>query len=504
MDLGSLTQPAILCQCLRCSSSLAVLENEWAKLSSSYSLATAWLSVNLHRISISSERKQIPNTSDMTLLRERIIQEISCKLCQQKLGVLCELDNGKTPQRDRNSIQDGALIPAGTSDLYSVDPLMQRQMQHQGRSIDQISTSVNHLQDTMTDLKHSFTALRIELNGPSRHLGETGNMNGQGFDMIATVLKELKSKSEEIEKLKLEIEALKLKNRFIEEFKQKDPGILSAREGKLPEVQSPGLLQAGRKRAWPDAFSTGGSQVIADSFDEEDMIDDLSLENLPTYSVRVPTKHSGSSSASTSQYRLEAGHRTDGANGTGERADNTEKSTAKRPRLTQTNEENGEKIEKRRPGRPPRKSMTQPTKPVISQPADIAPSDSRELVVTNTSTQVPTANSSPGTEYSRRGRPRLRRSTRGQSMGPVEARDRVGDAGGKSNQVSAADDSGKGSDTWTNADNLPKGHQSNMTNGVKSSETEAEEKRRAKIAMRDVMIQMAMQREETMETDETR
>lgn len=94
MDLASLTRPAILTQCLRCSSSLAVLENEWAKLSNSYSIAAAWQSVNLHRISVSSERKQIPQTSDMNILRGRIIQEISCKLCQQKLGVLSGLDNG--------------------------------------------------------------------------------------------------------------------------------------------------------------------------------------------------------------------------------------------------------------------------------------------------------------------------------------------------------------------------------------------------------------------------
>lgn len=94
MDLSHLTRPGILCQCARCSSSLAALENEWAKLSNAYSIPTAWLSVDLHRIAVSSERKQIPQTSDMTLLRGRVIQEVSCKLCQQRMGVLCPLDNG--------------------------------------------------------------------------------------------------------------------------------------------------------------------------------------------------------------------------------------------------------------------------------------------------------------------------------------------------------------------------------------------------------------------------
>jgi hypothetical protein len=94
MDLSDLTRPAILCQCLRCSSSLAVLENEWGKLSSVYGVATAWLSVNLQRITISSEEKRIPQTSEMSLLRGRIAQDVSCKLCQQKLAVICGLDNG--------------------------------------------------------------------------------------------------------------------------------------------------------------------------------------------------------------------------------------------------------------------------------------------------------------------------------------------------------------------------------------------------------------------------
>lgn len=94
MDMSHLTRPGILCQCSGCSSSLAALENEWAKLSNAYSIPTAWLSVDLHRVSVSSERKQIPNTSDMTLLRGRVIQEVSCKLCKQRMGVLCPLDNG--------------------------------------------------------------------------------------------------------------------------------------------------------------------------------------------------------------------------------------------------------------------------------------------------------------------------------------------------------------------------------------------------------------------------
>lgn len=71
-----------------------MLENEWAKLSNSYTIATGWLSVDLNRILISSDRKQVPQSSDLSWLRGRILQEVGCKLCQQKLAVLCVLDNG--------------------------------------------------------------------------------------------------------------------------------------------------------------------------------------------------------------------------------------------------------------------------------------------------------------------------------------------------------------------------------------------------------------------------
>lgn len=94
MDLSRLTRPAILAQCSRCSSSLAALENEWARLSNSYALAAGWLSVELHRISVQSDKKIIPQSSDLVVLRGRVLQDVSCKLCQQKLGVLCMLENG--------------------------------------------------------------------------------------------------------------------------------------------------------------------------------------------------------------------------------------------------------------------------------------------------------------------------------------------------------------------------------------------------------------------------
>ncbi|KAK5690338.1 hypothetical protein LTS12_028809, partial [Elasticomyces elasticus] len=325
MDLSRLTRPAILCQCLRCSSSLAALENEWAKLSNSYSLVTGWLSVDVHRIAISSEKKQIPQSSDMSLLRGRILQEISCKLCQQKLGVLCSLENGPnifwklakvsfreivtmrtveplfkegalerllnpSPRRDRTSIQPGALVPTGSDGGDTNDMTVTQQMQHQGHSIDHISSSVSNLHDTMYELKHAFTALRLELDGPGRFSSDVGNPAGSDFDMIATVLKELKLKTEEIERLKLEVEALKFKNRYMEDHSTKSVSMAGI-EVALPEIQTPGLISDSRKRPWPDSFPSGRTQPIADSYDDEsDILDDFTIADAPIKPVKIPLK----------------------------------------------------------------------------------------------------------------------------------------------------------------------------------------------------------------------
>ncbi|KAJ5645855.1 hypothetical protein N7490_002227 [Penicillium lividum] len=546
MDLANLSRPAILAQCSRCSSSLAVLENEWATLSNAYSIATAWLSVNFNRISISTERKQIPQTPEFHLLRGRTTQEVTCKLCQQKLGALCTLDNGPNifwkmsrvafrevvtmrtaepiskdgalerflrptppePVQDRPSVHDAALVPSGTSGV-SKDPALQRQMQHQGRSIDQISSSVNHLQDTMTDLKHSFTSLRIELQGPSRHMAENGNLNSQGFDMVATVLKELKSKSDEIEKLKLEIEALKLRNRFMEERRPGNTDYLSTKDEVLPEVQSPGLLQAGRKRAWPDAFSTGRSHTVADSFGEEDMIDDLALETRSTYLCSLPIQDShritngetkgqspsGSPSGDDMNHRQPIRAVVDN-----QRPMFSQQSPTKRLRVTQSSADLSRtqyNPDKRRPGRP-RKSISQSFKPNTAQTSDISQRNSEAGTESSSSVKVPTALSSPPKQPTS-GRPR--RTTRSRSMGPAELnRDEPKET-----------DASNGERMEESSNNEPVGPKNgDATTGehdgvrVEDSEAMAKERRKAKVAARDVMTRIAMRREEVMETDESR
>ncbi|KAJ5625400.1 hypothetical protein N7510_001709 [Penicillium lagena] len=539
MDLAHLTRPAILCQCSRCSSSLAALENEWARLSNSYSIATAWLSVNLHRISVSSERKQIPQSSDMNLLRGRIIQEVFCKLCQQKLGVLCALDNGPnvfwkmakvafreivtmrtvepifnneslskltTPKepthRDRSSIQEDALVPSGPTDTTRDTSFsMQRQMQHQGRSIDQISSSVNHLQDTMMDLKHSFTSLRIEMNGPNSHIGENGAHN---FDMIATVLKELKSKSEEIEKLKLEIETLKLKNRFMGGNQQNPTDTLSVVNGALPVVRSPGLLQAGRKRPWSESFPSEHTQPIADSFDEEDdILDDVSLADLPIHCSRVPLKdphhvngHQEQPGVASPRRQIEVGRPSDLPSVTAV----NEQSAAKRPRLTQSNNESSQpNPPQKRPVGRPRKSFNQSTKPEIPR----ASNESVSADLTEAIEPVqPQSNPAP------RGRGRPRRSTTSGSRpaSPLARHNERYNAEGKDQTGRETSQTAHGGEINHQNGKAPGEEQEKGGDSPQDTPAEAamHEKRKAKVAARDVMTRMAMQHEEMMETEGAR
>ncbi|KAJ5462242.1 hypothetical protein N7530_010447 [Penicillium desertorum] len=512
MDLSHLTRPGILCQCARCSSSLAALENEWAKLSNAYSIPTAWLSVDLHRIAVSSERKQIPQTSDMTLLRGRVIQEVSCKLCQQRMGVLCPLDNGmnilwkmskiafreivtmrtvqpvfkqgalerlicppkEPPRRNPDLVQGSALVPAGCTDPSTLDPTMQKQMLHQGRTIDQISNSVNHLQDTMSDLKHSFTALRIELNGPGRNLGEGSVLQGHDFDMIAMVLKELKSKSDEIEKLKLEIEALKLKNRYMGVTVPQQPESLSLinMNAALPEVRSPGLLQAGRKRNWPDAFPGDRSQAIADSFDEDDMVDEMSLSDPPMNSSRIPLNDQRQPAI---------------ANGppAEEELRSIEQTIAKRPRLGAPPEDSlpiappqPQAVPQKRPPGRPRKSISQPTIPDPTESSSTAPS----------STQGDVESSGQQNTVRRR---TSRRSLRAQSLGP-----------NISHAHSQEDQQVSQESTEPPADIQPAPNKKSKHD--EGDEAAMNEKRKAKVAARDVMAKMALQHEEALEAENAR
>jgi FtsZ-binding cell division protein ZapB len=407
-------------------------------------------------------------------------------------------------RRNSDFIQDSALVPAGCTDPTSLDPSMQKQMLHQGRSIDQISNSVNHLQDTMSDLKHSFTALRIELNGPNRNMGEESLLQGHDFDMIATVLRELKLKSEEIEKLKLEIEALKLKNRYMgvtppqqqQQHQQETLSVMNM-NAVLPEVRSPGLLQAGRKRAFPDAFPL--DRTIADSFDEDDMVDDFALCDPPVNPARVPLNDQ--------QRRITNGdaaaENTAGSAGLlveiSERSQNTPSQhvVAKRPRLSQPTQNDTQAAappqpppQKRPPGRP-RKSISQPN---ITESPSALPSGAAPPI-----TQDGTESNTPTGTLRRR---QSRRSLREQSLGA------------NFNQENGLEDTHQPQESNTQpqpATNKKSKRNTGSPNGNRTGvpddsadEAAMNEKRKAKVAARDVMAKMALQHEEALEAGNTR
>ncbi|KAI9368622.1 hypothetical protein BJX61DRAFT_546369 [Aspergillus egyptiacus] len=542
MDLSKLTRPAILCQCSRCSSSLAALENEWAKLSNSYSVAAGWLSIEINRISISSEEKLIPQTSELSLIRGRIIRELGCKLCQQKLGVLCALDNGPNvfwklskvsfreivtmrtvepsfkggdrvledilfPKLKALSLKPegpGALVPTGSDEIDHYNATVEQQIQQQGLSLDHISSSVTNLNDTMHELKSAFTSMRIELNGPSRFSNEH-TLTNSDFDMIATVLKELKSKSDEIEKLKLEIEALKFRNRYVEEQTARQALPPQAMEAPLPEVGTPGLLQGSRKRPFPFPEHDQGvrENPVADSFEDEDDGDSMvnfSLRESRIPPVKIPVRDSETtmehipdpSLSRSPRLQIEVSHL----------ADHTPPSPialaeplAKRPRLSSSTNSS---TQKKGRGRPSRKSTSQTQTDASVNPKPTPLDGQKDNVGLNGHTDQP---SSTSTEHrnSQENPPTRSHRLRSRSRPPSpNSRHRMSaeNIGNKAN--GAQQDRTAGSEPTIQ-------HQPIVDMGKENSGAEkANDKRKAQTVQRDIMAKLAMQREEAMETEDAR
>ncbi|EED22773.1 conserved hypothetical protein [Talaromyces stipitatus ATCC 10500] len=299
MILSHLSRPSILCQCSRCSSSVAACENEWAKLSDTYSTVTGWLSIDRNRINVSSEKKQIPQSSELGFVRGRVVQDIVCRLCHQKLGGLVHLESdtkvfwklSKMSFREIISMRESHPLFVEGSLSWLLAPVEQtpapnesanntplsathsearlsQTLYNQGASLSRISNTVEELHDTMADLKQSFKALRLELNTtPSARNPEYHG--DEAMQMLRTVLKELQSKSDEIEKLKLENESLKLKARYLQgrplSAVPTTPRMLE--DAAMPEEQSPGFLNESGKRGLLGAST---QLQIADSFEDHE------------------------------------------------------------------------------------------------------------------------------------------------------------------------------------------------------------------------------------------
>ncbi|KAL4996763.1 hypothetical protein BDV10DRAFT_171454 [Aspergillus recurvatus] len=537
MDLSKITRPAVLCQCSRCLSSLAVLENEWVKLSNSYSVVSGWLSFQLQRISISTEKKQIPQSSELTLIRGRIVQELGCKLCHQKLGALCALDNGANifwklskvslleivtmrpvepifkegagvledllfPKHkaigfgmDGSPAHPGPLVPASSNDNRGIS--VEHHIQQQGQSLDHISSSVSNLHDTMHELKNAFTAMRIELNGPNRFLNEQDLVNTD-FNMVTTVLKELKSKADEIEKLKLEIEALKLRNRFVEEHTARQTQHSLVVEAPLPEVRSPGLLQGSRKRPFPfpEHYNGVRERPVPDSFDDEDGLEDdmaefsLAETNIP--SVKIPLKDHETTMEPVHDPSPRLQIAVDHSTYQTPQSLSPEEPAAKRPRLASENSSSSRKPR----GRPSRKSISQADATQNSRPGVLDEQGSNN------------SQASPNIEQkSLEDRParshRLRSRSRAASLNTRNSR--LSDSADKTKP-----DTNKPSEQSTQLtvelgkENAELEITGPSTNEVKKTKAEMNEKRKAQAAARDNMAKLAMQREEAMDTEEAR
>lgn len=242
------------------------------------------------------------NVSYLTMTRPRIFWKlpkvsfreiITMKAAQPiiKEGALERLlrpDGATSPdsRQDRTPTQ-GALVRSGRTD--------------NDENIRHISHTVSNLHDSMTELKSSFTALRIELNGSGL---EDGN-NYDNFGMVSTVLKELKAKSDEIVNLRLEIEALKVKNKYAMMSQSASEG-----GGSFPTAKNPGLLLegSGRKRTLGDAYPGGRTQPVSDSFEEDDddetdegeriLAGSIPLLDAAQQSTKVPLRRSGPMSPS--------------------------------------------------------------------------------------------------------------------------------------------------------------------------------------------------------------
>ncbi|OKL58459.1 hypothetical protein UA08_05990 [Talaromyces atroroseus] len=320
MDLSHLSRPSILCQCARCSSSVAACENEWAKLSDTYSTLTGWVSIDMNRINVSPEKKQIPHSSELEFVRGRTVQDIVCRLCRQKLGGLVHLETeakvfwklSKVSFREIITMKESHPLFVGGSLSWLLEAVEQPVAQtdaegspsfstgrretalsqtllNQGASLSRISSSVEELHDTMSDLKQSFKALRLELNTTTPSTRSQEYHGDEAMDMLRTVLKELQSKSDEIEKLKLENDSLKWRNKCLQEH-QAGTNTLGPQVPELkalPQVQSPAFLA----EAGTSGLPVAATQIpIADTFEEDNEIMDHTTDHEINPSSMAPVK----------------------------------------------------------------------------------------------------------------------------------------------------------------------------------------------------------------------
>ncbi|RDW74568.1 uncharacterized protein DSM5745_07230 [Aspergillus mulundensis] len=405
---------------------------------------------------------------------------------------------------DGSPARPGALVPADSNHIDGREISVQHHIQQQGQSLDHISSSVSTLHDTMHELKNAFTAMRIELNGPNRFPSEQDLANTD-FNMVTTVLKELKSKADEIEKLKLEIEALKLRNRFMDEQTARQAQQSLVVEAPLPEVRSPGLLQGdhgSRKRPFPfpEHYNGVHGRPVPDSFDDDDLEDNLAEFSLgereidiPS-SVKIPLKDHETTMESTHdpspRLQIEVNHSTYHT----PPSLSSDEPAAKRPRLSSSANSNPNKKPR---GRPSRKSISQTDatrifnpSPLNEQTTQSKPTD-QEKTLENRPTRSNRLRS-----RSRAASPNARTRNRQSLDNSDKTQENTSINTPTEPSAQLAVELGK-----ENADlDITAPH----ANEGKKTKAELNERRKAQAAARDHMVKLAMQREEAMDTEESR
>lgn len=414
----------------------------------------------------------------------------------------------KTLGVDGSSSHTGALVATNPSEVDNYDVSVEHQIQRQGLNLDHISSSVSNLHDTMHELKNAFTSMRIELNGPSRFPSER-DLTNSDFNMVTTVLRELKSKADEIEKLKLEIEALKFRNRYVEEHTRQPLPTLTV-EAPLPEVATPGLLREGRKRPFPfpDHYQGGRERPVADSFDddgdEEDSIIDFTLGETGIPSVKIPLKGNETTAEPTLDPISSRSHslqiEVDNSINDTPQSLSLDQPPSKRPRLSSS----GNMGSNKRPrGRPPRKSISQTTQPDSTtnpKPASVPEQDSNPQHSTPTNHQG-TLENRPTRSSSLRSRSRARSPN---SRNRVSTDNSERNTGNPQQNKNTPAESSNHPTVELDKENSLVEIRGSQPNGGKGPRVEVNEKRRAQTAARDNMAKIAMQREEAMDTENVR
>lgn len=407
---------------------------------------------------------------------------------------------------------------------------------NQGASLNKISHSVDELHDTMSDLKQSFKALRLELNTtPSTRSQE---YNGdEAMEMLKTVLKELQAKSDEIEKLKLENESLKLRDKCRQgRHLSATPITPQNLEGRsIPEVQSPGFLIEHGKRA----LLTAATEIpIPDSFDEDHEIMDHTPSNeaaSPIPPVKVPLKPAAENPPTSSRPRQEQD--TNPQSGSRRRRSSGEPAT-KRLRLTMTEDQEiradssagtSQPVKERKRGRPSGRRKSEalpPTQQLLTPSTEDAVSNTNAASVapeTQTNVAQPssaTASSAMETSRPSTGRRRRGRSKASLSRSASQAASRPPSDSPKSHGANKSQDEPKSQDKPTLQNSLP-GRASEFEVAVNVAELtpesvinenelfpkgdqiagrelEESRQRQAKVAARDLLAKAAMEREEAM------